>query len=344
MKCIASYTPLLLLLALSMALSSCMDELKDDDVIEPIPIPEGVKIGSVELGPTYSKTAFYSLSENAVVKTGTTNDYALAFESSPEGWHILLNTSRFMHAADAQTKSFEDVTGYAGLEMNFDPSDGDLDSTAVGNWLSVSGSDTTYHNHVFVIDLGIDQGGNPLGYKKVVFMSLRADVFKIRHANLDGSEDFVSEIPKDETVNFVGFTFANGGEVVHFQPETQSWDLFIGQYTTLLFAGTEPYPYIVRGVLTNRQGVQAQLLVSDKSFDDVEYEDAANLTFDEDMDNIGHEWKNYDLEQGFYTVDSDMIYIIRGMDGDMYKMHFLSYFNADGENGYPQFEFKKLVP
>jgi hypothetical protein len=338
------YTPFLILLVLAIMLSSCMDELKDDEMIEPIPIPEGVKIGNVELGPKYTNTAFYSLSENAVVKTGTTDDYDLAFESLPDGWHILLNTSRFMHAASAETKNFEEVSSHSGLQMNFDPSGGDLDSTAVGNWFTINGADTVYSNSVYVVDMGIDQDGNPMGYKKVVFLKLSAGSYTIRHANLDGTEDFTSEVPKDETVNFVGFNFEKGGEVVHFQPESQNWELFIGQYTTLLYAGTEPYPYVVRGVLTNRTGVQSHLLGSEKTFEEVGYDDAAALTFDDKLDNIGHEWKDYDLEQGFYSVETEQVYIIRALDGSFYKMHFLSYFNANGENGYPQFEFKKLVP
>jgi len=319
-----------------------MDNLQDDEKLETFPIPEGIKIGSVELGPQYSFNAYYNLSENKVVQTGTNLDFDLAFESSVYGWHILLNSGVFMHAGNTHTKNFEEVTSHNGLQMKFDPSNGDIDSTAVGNWFEVNEPDTQFYKNVYVIDLGLDEIGNPLGYKKVVFENLTNAGYTLRHANLDGTDDFTTLISKDPTVNFVGFTFDNGGEVVHFEPLHHTWDLFFGQYTTMLYAGSEPYPYLVRGVLANRAGVQAAFYEGEKSFADFDYNDALSVNFPEALDGIGHDWKYYNLEEGFYSVRSENIYLIRDISGIFYKMHFLSYFNSDGETGYPQFEFMKL--
>ncbi|MCF8364430.1 MAG: HmuY family protein [Bacteroidales bacterium] len=323
---------------------SCMDKLEEDEKMETLPIPEGIKVGSVELGSQYLFNAYYDLGSNKVVQSGTNFDYDLAFEASADGWHILLNSALFMTAGNTLTKNFDEVTSQAGLDMNFDPSTGNLDSTAVGRWFEVNGNDTVFHQNVYVIDLGLDETGISMGYKKVVFEKLSPGVYTVRHANLDGTEDFTTSIPKDPTVGFVGFTFNNGGGVVNYQPQTPDWDLFFGQYTTLLFAGDEPYPYLVRGVITNRAGVRATLYEGEKSFSDFEYSDALGIVFTDALDGIGHDWKYYNLEEGFYSVRAENTYIIRNAGGDFYKLHFLSYFNSEGETGYPQFEFKKLNP
>lgn len=321
-----------------------MDNLKEDEKLETIPIPEGIKVGSVELGPLYLFNAYYNLGNNEVVRVGTNFDYDLAFECAPDGSHILLNSGRFMHAGNSGSKDFASVTSQSGITMNFDPSDGDLDSTAIGNWFGVNGNDTLFMKNVYVIDMGLDESGNPLGYKKVVFENLSDGVYTLRHANLDGSEESTTQITKDPGVNFTGFIFSNDGQQVNYQPESDKWDLFFGQYTTLLYAENEPYPYLVRGVLANRAGVQATLYEGNKSFADFEYTDALGITFPQALDGIGHEWKYYNLEEGFYSVETENVYVIRDAGGNFFKLHFLGYFNNDGENGYPQFEFKKLVP
>ncbi len=321
---------------------ACMDNLQDDVRMETLPIPEGIKVGQVELGASYTQNAYYNLDNNRVVKTGTIYDYDLAFESTPEGWHILLNSSRFMHAANSQSKDFDEIASAAGLDMNFDSSSGSLDSTAVGNWLRINGNDTVFKKQVYVVDLGFDELGNTLGYKKVIFENLSSGIYTLRHANLDGSEDFTSKVSKNADVNLIGFTFDSGGTAVNIEPPAENWQLFFGQYTTLLFAGEEPYPYLVRGVLRNRDGVQAGLYEGEKSFSDFNYEDALAMVFPKAVDGIGHDWKYYNLEAGFYAVESEKVYVIRNADGEFFKMHFLSYFNNEGQTGYPQFEFKKL--
>ena len=326
----------------AMGLTSCMKDLQEDEKLPTYPIPEGVKIGSAELGPTYLNQVFYSLETNKTVKNYSLYDFDLAFESTPGGWHILLNSSRFMHAGNSGTTDFQAVTSQSGISMNFDNSNGNLDSTAIGNWTKISATDTVSFGHVYVIDLGLDEVANPLGYKKIVFDSLAQGKYYCRFANLNGSDEFTFAIPKMPDVSFIGFTFANGGAVVDYEPASTTFDLFIGQYTTLLYSGTEPYPYLVRGVLLNRNSTQAFLYPGEKQFTDIEFEDIAGMEFSPDLDAIGHEWKYYNLEEGFYSVKPEMVFIILNQNGFYYKLHFIGYYNEEGQTGYPKFEFKKL--
>jgi len=333
---------LTLLFVFTLSLSSCMDKVKEDDPLPTYPIPEGIKIGQANLGSDYGNRVYYDLSNNTTVKTITNSDYDLAFESSDNGWHILLNSSRFMYAGNSGNKNFEEITSPSGIEMSFDNSNGDLDSTAIGNWADFSINPPLFYNEVYAIDLGLDQQGLHLGYKKTVFETLTDNIYTIRHANMDGSSNFTVQLPKMDDRNFIGLTFADGGKMVDFEPPTQDWDILFGQYTTMLFAEGEPYPYLVRGVLLNTSGTQAYLYEGDKDFLDVELEDVDNNQFISQQDVIGHEWKYYNLEEGVYTVSTQQVYFIKSLDGSIYKFHFLSYYNSDGETGYPKFEFKKV--
>ncbi len=322
--------------------SSCMKDLQEDIKLPTFPIPEGVKIGSAELGPTYLNQVFYNLATNQTVKSYTLYDFDLAFESTPGGWHILLNSSRFMHAGNSGITDFAAVTSYAGIQMNFDNSNGNLDSTAIGKWAKVTTTDTVSFGHVFVIDLGVDEVANSLGYKKVIFENLDQGKYTLRFANLDGSEEFTAVIPKMPDINFIGFTFSNGGAVVVFEPPSTNYDLFIGQYTTMLYSDTEPYPYLVRGVLLNRNSTQAFLYEGEKTFKEIEFADIVGQEFSPNKDVIGHEWKSYSIEEGFYRVKPEMVFIIQNQNKNFYKLHFINYYNNEGQTGYPKFEFKKL--
>jgi len=319
-----------------------MDKVKEDDPLPTYPIPEGVKIGQADLGSDYGNRVYYDLGGNLTVKTITNSDYDIAFECAADGWHVLLNSSRFMYAGNSGNKNFEEVSSPSGIEMSFDNSNGDLDSTAIGNWADFNVNPPLFYNEVYVIDLGLDQMGLPLGYKKTVFEELADDIYTIRFANMDGSDDFRASIPKFNDRNFMGWSLEAPGVVVDFEPPTQDWDILFGQYTTMLIAEGEPYPYLVRGVLLNTAGTEAYPYAGDKAFLDVEIEDVVDEQFTTQQDIIGHDWKYYNLEEGVYTVNTEQVYFLKAMDGSIYKLHFLSYYNSNGETGYPKFEFKKI--
>lgn len=326
------------------SMSSCMKDLQDDVTLETHPIPEGVKSGSVALGADYSMHTFYDLDANKVVRTANNYRYDLAFESDASGWHILLNSATFTLAGNAGTKDFDAVTSTQGLTMTFDASSGHLDSTAIGRYFSINDIDTVLTQNVYVIDRGFDAQGSPRGYRKFVIQNFSATNYTLRFANLDGSDQHIAIIQKLPEYDYVGFSFDGGGKQVVIEPDTDNWDLYFGQYTTMLYSEGEPYPYLVRGVLANRNGTQAGLLSDVIPFNEVDYSLASAFLFTDALDGIGHDWKYYNLEQGFYAVESEKVFIIRTAEGVLFKLHFLSYFNDEGQNGYPQFEFKKLQP
>ena len=330
MRFLSTYIILLL------ALTSCFEE----DEMVPKHDPGNLTTGTVELTETYKYQAFYDLETNTTVKQNLITEWDLGFETSDSGWHVILNTSKMMLAGNSGITDFETVKSSSGITMNFDPSHGNLDSSAVGNWYQVAEKIPVSLGIVYVIDRGTDENGEMLGEKKVKFDFQDENTYLLRFANLDGSAEKTMTIPKDTAINFVCFSFEKG--IVEIEPNKNSWDLQFGKYSTLLFTDVgDPYPYLVTGVLLNPFKTFAEMDTIHQ-FDEVSFEIAEEQNLVSQKDIIGYEWKEYDFDNGMYKVNPENIYILKNRIGFYYKLRFIDYYNSTGEKGFPTFEFLRL--
>ena len=330
----------LILTAVVLALSSCMKELEKDKVYPAEQIPDEVKLDMVELTPQYSFRKYYDLSSSQVVASHRKTDWDLAFEALPGGKHIFLNSAKFMRAGNSGEEEFDKVTSTEGTQMTFDDPSLNPDSTAIGLWQKP-------HPEVYIIDRGVDEQGNSVGYKKVKFVSLTGGRYTVQFASLDGSNRHEAVIAKDSVSNHVMLSFENGGEVKYLQPPSQQWDLVFTQYTKTLFTDAgEPYPYLVVGVLSNRQRmVTAELEHPFTEVDAVAADTAGMLPY---ADLIGYDWKKLqgDVETGnvSYTMRKPLTYIIKETDNNtVYKLSFTDFYNENSRKGYPTFEYQRLI-
>jgi hypothetical protein len=228
-----------------------------------------------------------------------------------------------------------------GTTWRYDNSNGKADSTALGIWFKVIGGDTVSNGHIYAINRGLDELGNPRGMRQLVIDSISMDIFYFRVANFDGSNIKSYSIVKNHLVNNVLFTFDAGSDVVSEPPES-NWDLLFTQYTTLLFTSLgNPYPYLVTGVLLNpNQVIVAQ--DSTELFENITFSSISNLSLSNQQDRIGYDWKFYNFDTGSYTVRMNLNYIIRDTEGYYYKLRFLGFYNEKGEKGYPSIEYQQL--
>ena len=98
---------------------------------------------------------------------------------------------------------------------------------------------------------------------------------------------------------------------------------------------------MVTGVLANRNGVQTAQ-VFDKDFAEISSEDIGSYEFSDAIDVIGYDWKYYDFSLANYTINLDQNYIIKTTEGVFYKLHFIDFYNDNGDKGTPTFEIQKL--
>lgn len=337
---------LTLILGLSLVLTGCF---KDDERITPY--DRGDKITMVApMTQNYKYQVYIDLDQQAIVSSNHKADFDLMFENSAEGFRIILNTAGFMKAARTGKYAMSEVVSQAGLSFLFDPSSGNRDSTAIGNWITIEGADTTYSREVYVLDRGYDEFGNVLGFRKIIFDSLIGSNYYFTVANLNGTNEIQGRAEKDPNTNYAYYSFNNGGGQVYPEPSKLSYDLLFTQYTTLLFTndGT-PYPYLVTGTLINpfHTFVARDSLTP---FDSISMESIGNSIFSSNMDVIGYNWKDVrgDVESGnvFYEVKPEQVYVLRSRNEMYFKLRFVNFYATEGpeagEKGYPTIEFQRL--
>lgn len=325
MKRIGFIGGLLLLL-----LTACF---KEDDQLE-------LSILTTGVDDVYTLQTWFDLGSGQEMHKAPYTAWDLAFAADESGWQVRLNSAKNMRVGNAGSVSFQSVGDATGLEMRFDDSDGDADSTAIRSWFQIEEGDTLYSNAVFVVDLGIDLNLNALGYRKMQLQKVDADGYHIRYARMDGSDESEVVILKNPDYNFINFSFENGS-VVQKEPPKTDWDLLFTQYTTMLYDGNEPYPYLLRGVLINPFRVSVAV-DKELKFEQIEQADVQQLQYSNAWDAIGYDWKYYDFDQQTYTVNTSVNYIIRDHSGSYYKLRFVAYINSQGERGYPVFEFSRI--
>ena len=324
----------LALLSMLVFLSSCF---KEDEKV-PAPQPSDLETMVTDVGETYSYQAFIDLGTFEERDRNNIDEWDLAFECRSDSMHVLLNSSLMMLAGNTYDTNFAAIASAEGLEMNYDVSSGNLDSTAIGFWYKKDGDSIVSKKQVYVIDRGVDGDFNALGFKKFS-LDLEESHYIIRYANLDGTDEITEVIEKNENLNYVHLSFENG--MLPIEPPKADWTLKFSRYSTLLFTDEgDPYPYNVLGVLSNPNGVQTCMTSDD--FFNITLSDTAKYEFRSKADIIGYSWKYYNFDDGLYTIVPDKNYIIKDQDGFYYKLRFISFYDNLGNKGAMTYEVKRL--
>jgi hypothetical protein len=291
--------------------------------------PGNVITTQVEMGSDYADQLFYSLSNNRVVSQNKKTDWDLGFEATTDGWHIVLNTARGGAAANTGKTDVASVSSVNDAEWRWDAHSGNLDSTAIGDYRG--------KNEVYLIDRGYDELGTHTGYRKIVLLDVTETYYSIKVAELDGTNETTIRIEKDTTVNFVSFSF-NQNKVVSIQPPKQEWDLLFTQYIHLF--EDPPVPYLVTGVLINRN-LEATA-VYDKPFEEISFDNVDQYSFSKAINVIGYDWKEYSFNAGSYVIFPEKNYIVKSHEGRYFKLHFIDFYNENGDKGAPLMEIQEL--
>jgi hypothetical protein len=334
---------IIILLTVALGFSSCF---KEDEARPPNP-KSPVEQKVIPLTQNYINQVYFRLSDGELPSINQKNEYDLCFSSVDTGTLIRLNSANFMKAAITNEGELEKVSDTVGLVWLFDKSDGNPDSTALIDWISIDGTDTSYVNKVYVINRGIDERGFPVGLMKVLFKKMSGDAYHFTYSNMDNTGMKDITVTKNPGHNSTQFSFEEEGFTDQLEPKTENWDLLFTQYTTLLYTDDgEAYPYLVTGALTNLNGTRVAL-DSTLIFNDIVLEDVLELSFSSEQDKIGYDWKELvgDPTGGdfYYKPRTDVNYLILSQRGIFYKLRFTGFYDPEtGEKGYPTFEFQRL--
>ena len=77
-------------------------------------------------------------------------------------------------------------------------------------------------------------------------------------------------------------------------------------------------------------------------FTSVTLADTLNNPLSTDEDVIGYDWKTYSFETSEYTINTNFVYIVQTRSGYFFKLHFIDYYDDQGQRGSPKFELVAL--
>jgi hypothetical protein len=286
----------------------------------------------VSMTSNYKNQVWFSLSENKIVSTNFKTDWDIAFESSVTGSHVVLNSALGMRVYKTSFTQLSEVTDTTGLAIHevVDSPTGNLDSTAIADWQT--------NNTVYIVNRGFSETGQVLGFYKLKIVSVSAANFTFEYADIFGSQTFSKTIIKNDSYNFNAYSFTSHQQV-SIEPLKSNYDLCFTQFTHVF---TNPLHYYqVTGVLCNSFNTRVTN-ITDRPFMDITINDTLGRFFTNYKNNIGYDWKVFDLNTNLYTVNVNQCYIVNDNKGFYYKLHFIDFYNSSGIKGYPTFEFKKL--
>ncbi len=331
------HSPLPFLLLLVVLFSSCEKEERAIAAHEKGEVTTTV----VDLETDYRYQVFYDLETNTEVSRNLKTAWDLGFETGAEGSHIVLNSSKFMQVYHTESNDFSNTLSIPTAGWLHDEPSGNLDSTAMGGCVHPSVEQRAGFDEVYIIDLGYNNLGTHLGYKKLLVEGFDAQGYTIRYANLNGTDEHRLTLEKNDLYNFTFFSFYNGGQTVMIQPPKEDWDLAFTQYTHIFHDGSLPAEYLVTGILQNTNNT---LVIGDNTvgFSNYSFDQVNPSSLLPDANTIGYLWKEYDRDAGIYSIFSEKNYIIQSEQGFYYKLHFIDFYDASGQKGSPTFEYQRL--
>jgi hypothetical protein len=216
------------------------------------------------------------------------------------------------------------------------------DSTAVGDWTTISAEGNTYTQNIYL--LGHYESGKFKDIRQVVFLSVDDTSYRFSYKEeISGFSDTV-RIMKNDSVGYVYFNF-DSKQQVNGEPNKAIWDVAFAPYYDMAtnFGVTIPYP--VGGSFINA-GYTEAVLDSVTSFDRIDATMIPGYEFVRQRDIPGYRWKSVTVDvsgggSATYKVKTNYNYIFHTAEDHYYKLRFLSY-THNGLSGYPQFEYIKL--
>jgi len=321
----------LLFLWMALSLASC----EKKDALWDLPSGgNGETLKTFDLGPNYENVIYYQFSTQNIA-TANLFSWDIAFAAGAGEHHIVMNGGKEVQVYNTNDSDFA-KTNYATTKVNWqwDNPNGDKDSTAVGNWY-----DTVAHvsaNKVYVFDL---KSATPR-YRKVKFVSCDATQYVIRVSNMDNTGEYEATITKDPTHNFVHFNLETA-QTVQYEPASADWDIVFTRYRHVYYDMNPITPYPVNGIWINTKHVTIN--ESDNlKFEDITAETATRLLYTHKQDEIGFDWKSYNIDAGRYTVNPSQVFLIKLDNGDIYKLRFVDFYNEQGVKGFPKFMYQRL--
>jgi hypothetical protein len=311
---------------------------KEDEPLQPY---DGVI--TVVTEPLQLNLSFFDFETGRVISSVPSSTWQLGFECTPEGWHISTNSGGNWFIYNTGQPEIPGTASMPGsMDHLYDVPSAFPDSTAVGDWTTLSAGGNTYTHNIYL--LGHYESGVFRHIKQVVFLSVNDTSYEFSYKEESTRLSDTVTILKNDTVNYVYYNF-DTRQQVSVEPGKETWDLAFGPYYDLATLFSVTIPYLVGGSYIN-SGFTEAVLDSVNSFESIKTSMISGYEFIRQRDIPGYGWKSVTVDAtgggtATYKVKENYNYVFHTAEGHYYKLKFLSYMH-NGLSGYPQFEFKRL--
>lgn len=342
----------------------------DDSNSTTPPVDEAVTSPMVG-GPNQPNQVFVDLSSNSEI-TAPRDSWDLGFYCGND-FRVIINGSISMAVkktatTDMTTLQNEDTSVSVGYTTasNLGYSDNPTGilqgaGSGLGTAIAEISTDNT-QNFVYLVNMGyevssitpatgsISMNGDSRGWKKIR-ITRNGNQYVLNYADLDATTFESVTISKDTDYNFKFFNLITE-QTVNVQPKKNKWDLNFTGFTNYVNFGSEVLYYYSDFVTSNiLGGTQVyQVIASDPAETETEFENFLLADVDDsqftasitDQRVIGSNWRNGGGPSSLPSIKDDRFYILKDVDGNIYKLRFLAMSNESGERGHPTFSYKIL--
>lgn len=289
------------------------------------------------------------------------DSWDLGFFSGSE-FKVSLNGSLYMAAAQL---NFTDINAVTEAEVanlmgvvavgTFDPNnmvyidspDGNINETAID---AISSNDN--ENKVYLLNLGFEIStdvpnpgsvaiaGEHRGWKKIRILR-SGENYILQYANLNDTSYQTATISKNTAYNFSFFSL-NTNNTVSVEPVKEKWDLNFTVFTNEIEGyGSYGYPdFVASNRKSNVSGYMVN--ISQISYENFTATHLNESNFEIDQRFIGSNWRVGGGPDNPPYVDETVFFIVKDIDGNVYKLRFTAMLNENGVRGYPVFEYSLL--
>lgn len=312
------------------------------------PVPAGIQTQIFGMGENYENQIWFEFSTQKT-EINRHDNWDIAF-SNDERHLVLVNGGKNANFGvatfpGADFNSFTTID-YKNNRWDFDNPSGETDSLVFKNWCTKTGpGQYTGNNVLYVFDLGDDT----MGLKRYIKFKLLSRDNGVYHINWSYMQDTIpvhdEYLRANESNNYLYYNFSLQKEVYNEMMDKGKWDLVFTTYKQWIpdpDHGNIPYPYVLRGVQTNPNNVKVAEVSGMRNFEDIDLDFALSAKYSNDYDEIGYDWKVWNLTANKYTVNQNKIYIVLDSKGNYYKMKFVDFYDDQGRKGYPKMAWELL--
>ena len=327
-------------------------------------IIDGASVSPNVGGPNEPNQVYVDLSTN--ISSAVKRDaWDLGFYSGTNS-RVVINGSIYMAVGKLEATDIDAVTSTSTEVQELKPNvavgtfdaantafvdapNGKISGTAIAEI-----SDINENNNVYLLNLGFEVGteipatgsiaisGDARGWKKIRILK-SGNNYTLQYADLDATTHKEITISKNEAYNFSFFSLDTESEVI-VEPEKSNWDLNFTVFTNEIPGyGSYGYSdYVANNTKASAQVYKVDTDVDSSTYDTFTKADVVVANFTNDQRNIGSSWRNGGGPGSLPSLKENVFYIINDTDGNLYKLKFLAFTNADGERGHPEFVYSLL--